>query len=102
MPAASFATVETDAVYCVPAARLADGVNVTVFPLTFTVPATAPPAVLANLTLVVESVELFIGSEKVMDTEEFRATPVAPVPGEMADTVGGVVSLAAAVVNFHV
>ena len=103
LPAASFAAVEIVALYCVPAARAAEGVNVAVLPLTFTMPATAARAVVVtSVKLAVVSVELVIGSEKVTDTEEFSATPVAPYPGEVADTVVGVVSGAAAVVNVHV
>lgn len=102
LPAASFAAVVMVAVYCVPAARAAVGVNVAVLPLTLTVPATAAPPVVASLTLAVVSEALVIASEKVADKEEFSATPVAPFAGEVADTVGGVVSGAAAVVKVHV
>lgn len=46
LPAASFAAVVMVAVYWVEPARLAEGVNLAVFPLTLTVPPTvAPPAV---------------------------------------------------------
>jgi hypothetical protein len=44
-------------------------------------------------------VELVIGSEKVAEIEEFGATPVAPLAGKLADTVGGVVSRTAAVLK---
>ena len=88
--------------YCVLPARLAVGVNVAVLPLTFTVPVTAAPPVVANVKLVVVSVELVIGSENVADTEAFSARPVAPFAGDVADTVGAVVSGAAAVVKFQV
>jgi hypothetical protein len=47
------------------------------------------------------SVELVIGSEKVADTGEFSATPVATFAGDITDTVGGVVSGAAAVAKVH-
>ena len=84
-------------------ARLAVGVNVAVLPLTFTVPMTvAPPPVGLRLKLAVVSVEFVIDSEKVADTEELSVTPVAPLAGEVADTDGGVVSGAAAVVNCQV
>ena len=84
-------------------ARLAEGVNVTVLPLTFTVPVIGvPPAVAASLTLAVVSVELFIGSVNVADTEEFSGTAIAPPAGDVVDTVGGVVSGIAAVTKFHV
>ena len=83
-------------------ARGAVGVNVAVLPLTFTVPVTAAPPVVANVKLVLVSVALVIGSENVADTEEFSARPVAPFAGDVEDTVGGVVSGAAAVVKFQV
>ena len=90
------------AVYCAFAARAADGVNLAVLPLTLTVPLTgAPPEVLASVKLAVVSVALVIGSEKLADTEALVATPVAALAGEVADTVGGVVSEAAAVVNLQ-
>jgi hypothetical protein len=88
------------AVYSVLPARGADGVNVAVLPLTFTVPVTATP--LASVKLAVVSVEFVIGSEKVADTEELSATPVAPFAGDVEDTVGGVVSGTGPVVNCHV
>ena len=100
LPAASFASGEMIAVYCVLAARGADGVNVAVLPLTLTVPVTAErPVVVTSVKLAVVSVELVIGSENVADTGESSATPVAPFTGEVADTVGGVVSRTAAVVK---
>ena len=72
-------------------------------PLTFTVPVTfAPPAVGRRVKLAVVSVEFVIASEKVADTEELSATPVASFDGDVADTVGGVVSGAAAVVKCQV
>jgi hypothetical protein len=91
------------AVYCVLLAILAAGLNVTVLPLTLTVPVTAVPVdVAASRTLAVVRVELLIGSENVAETEEFVAIPVAAFDGDVATTVGGVVSGAAAVVKFHV
>jgi len=63
----------------------------------FTVPVTgAPPVVVTRVKLAVVIVELVIGSEKVAETEELVATPVAPFAGEVADTVGGAKSGAAA------
>ena len=44
------------------------------------------------------SVEFVIASEKVADTEEFSAAPVAAFAGDVSDTVGGVVSEAMVVV----
>jgi hypothetical protein len=70
-------------------------------PLTFTVPGTAAPPEEVTVKLAVLNVAFFIASEKVADTGEFSATPIAAFAGEMADTVGGVVSRAAAVVNVH-
>jgi hypothetical protein len=101
LPAASFAAVVMVAVYCVIASRGAEGVNVAVLPLTFTVPGTAAPPEEVTVKLAVLNVAFFIPSEKVADTGEFSATPVAAFAGEMADTVGGVVSSAAAVANVH-
>jgi hypothetical protein len=98
LPAASLAAVVMVAVYCVLATRAADGVNVAVLPLTFTVPVIGVPPE-ASLKLAVVSVELVIASEKVALTEEVSATPVAALAGDVVDTVGGVVSGAAAVVN---
>jgi hypothetical protein len=98
LPAASLAAVVMVAVYCVPATRGPDAVKVAVLPLTLTVPATGdPPADVASLTLALLSVELFIGSEKVADTGVPSATPVAPKDGDVAKTVGAVVSTIAAV-----
>jgi len=102
LPAASLATVVMVAVYCVPAARDVDGVKVAVLPLTFTVPVTALPPLVASLTLAVVSVVLVMASEKVADIVSFVATAVAAFVGDVKDTVGGVVSGAAAVVNVQV
>ena len=89
--------------YWVLLAMLAAGLNVTVLPLTLTVPVTAAPVdVAASRTLAVVRVELLIGSENVAETEEFVAIAVAAFDGDVAVTVGGVVSGAAAVVKFHV
>jgi hypothetical protein len=101
LPAASFAAVVMVAVYCVMASRGAEGANVAVLPLTFTMPEAAAPPGAASVKLAFVSVELVIGSEKVADTEEFSATPAAAFAGDMADTVGGVVSGAAAVAKVH-
>ena len=81
-------------------ARPAVGVNVATVPTMFTVPVTAaPPVVVASVKLAVVIVELVIASEKVADTEEVVATPVAALAGDVEETVGGVVSGAAPVVN---
>src|SRR5260370_37109672 len=53
----------------------------------------------ACVLLMLVSVEFVIASEKVADSEELSARPVAPLAGDVVDTVGGVVSGAAAVVN---
>jgi len=82
---------------------LTDGLKVAVLPLTLNVPVTvAPSTALARVKLVVFSVELVIGSEKVAETDELSATAVAPLAGEVEDTVGGVVSGAAPVVKVQV
>jgi hypothetical protein len=79
-----------------------DGLNVAVLPLTLNVPVTVAPSVdLATLKLVVLSVELVIGSEKVAETDELSATAVATFAGEVEDTVGDVVSGAAPVVKLQ-
>jgi hypothetical protein len=102
LPAASCAPVVIVAVYWVLPLRGADGVNVAVLPLMLTLPAvSAPPEVVARVKLPVVSVELVIASEKVADTEEFNATPVAAFAGEVEDTNGGVVSGATPVVKFQ-
>ena len=103
LPAASVTAASMVAVYWVLVERATDGVNVAVLPLTFTVPLiTAPPEVLTRVKLPLFSVLLVIDSEKVADTEEFVATPVAAFAGDVADTIGGVVSEAAPVVNLQV
>lgn len=100
LPAASFAAVVIVAVYCVLAARLAEGVNRAVVPVMLTAPATtAPPVVLTSVKLAPLSVELVIVSENAADTEVFVATLVAAFAGNVEDTVGGVISGAALVVK---
>jgi hypothetical protein len=90
------------AVYWMLPARGADGVNVAVLPLTLTRPLTAVPSeVFAKVKLALVSVAFVIASEKVADTEEFSATPIAPFAGDVADTIGGVVSGTAPVVKFQ-
>ena len=83
-------------------ARLAEGVNVAEFPLTTTLPLMAvPPEVVATVKVELVSVEFVIASEKVAEIEEFSAAPVAPFAGDVADTVGGVVSGTAPVVKLQ-
>ena len=83
--------------------RLPVGVKVAVLSMALTVPVTgAPPIVVASVKLEVVSVAMVIASEKVADTKEFVVTPVALFAGEVVDTVGGVVSRAAPVVNCQV
>lgn len=99
-PAASFAAVVMVPVYWVLAARLDEGVNLAVFPLTLTVPLTATlPDVFTSLKLEVESEAFVIASEKVADIDELMATADALLAGDVEDTVGGVTSGAAAVVK---
>jgi hypothetical protein len=103
LPAASWASVVMVAVYCVLAARGADGVNLAVLPLMLTVPLrAAPPVVVTRVKLAVFNVALVIASVKVADTEAFVATPFAALAGDVEDTVGGVVSEATPVVKFQV
>lgn len=102
LPAASFAAVVIVAVYWEPPVSAAEGANEAVLPLTSTVPVTAVPPAFASLKLAVVSVEFVIASEKVADIEALVATLVAPFAGDVADTVGRVVSGAAAVVKFQV
>jgi hypothetical protein len=81
-------------------ARFVEGVNLAVFPLTLTVPVTATlPEVFTNLKLEVERDAFVIASEKVAETDELIATAEALLAGDVDDTVGGVVSGAAAVVK---
>ena len=85
------------------AASAAEGVNLAVFPLTLTVPATAAPAPALNtVKLVVFTVELVNGSEKVAETETLVATPFAAFAGDVEETDGGVISAIASVVKVHV
>ena len=101
LPAASLAAVVMVAEYWVLAARGADGVNVAVLPLTFTVPATGAPPEVATVKLAGFSVAFVIASENVADIGASSATSVALFAGEVADTAGGVVSRATAVVKVH-
>jgi hypothetical protein len=91
------------AVYWVLPLRAADGVNVAVFPLMLNRPLVAAPLeVVTKVKLAVVSVEFVIASEKVADTEEFSATPLAAFAGDVADTIGAVVSGIVPVVKFQV
>ena len=92
MPDASFAAVVMVTVYCVLAARLLDGTNIAVLPLTTTVPLTAAPPLTASRMLEPVRVDLVMASEKVAETEALTPTPVAIFAGDVAETVGGVVS----------
>jgi hypothetical protein len=58
-------------------------------------------AELRNWKLVVVMVDAVIASLNVAVMGAVRLTPVAPLAGTIAVTVGGVVSAAAAVVNDH-
>lgn len=102
LPAASFAAVVIVAVYCVFAARLAEGVNCAVFPVMVTLPpTTVPPDVLTTVKLVDVSEVVVIASENVAEIAEFNATPEAAFAGETDETVGGVVSDPLVVVKFQ-
>src|SRR5689334_3864411 len=65
-------------------------------------PTTSPPEVCVRMKVVFVSVAFVIASEKVADTAESSATPVAASAGETADTVGGVVSGTGPVVKLQV
>ena len=94
LPVSSVTAALMVALYCVFAVRPDVGVNDPVLPVSFTVPMTAaPPAVGLSVKLAVLTVNFFIGLEKVADTEEFSATPLAPFAGDVEDTVGSVVSI---------
>lgn len=83
--------------------RATDGTSVAVLPLMLTrLPITALPEVCVRMKVVFVSVAFVIASEKVADTAVFSATPLAASAGEMAETVGGVVSGTGLVVKFHV
>jgi hypothetical protein len=91
MPDESFAAAAMVALYCVFAARAAEGVNVAVLPKTITVPVTGtPPAVVARVKPEVISVASFIVLEKVATTTMSGAMPVAAIAGDVLVTVGGV------------
>lgn len=83
--------------------KATEGTNVAVLPLMLTrPPMAAPPEIGVKVKVVFVSVEFVIASEKVADTAEFSATPVAASAGETAETVGGVVSGTGPVVKFQV
>src|SRR4051794_18063211 len=93
LPAMSSAAVVNVAVYRVLPARLFNGTNVAVFPLPATTPLTAaPPAAGRSVKLELFSVELIIASENVAEMVVLSPTPVSEFPGDVSDTVGGVVS----------
>src|SRR5262245_33290950 len=81
------------AVYCVFAARLAVGANVAELPTPDTVPVTGAlfDACLSEKVEAWKSV-LSITSEKVADSEEFKATPSSAFSGAVAETIGRIVS----------
>ena len=88
---ASVTAPEIVAVYCVFAVRLVAGLNVAVLPLMLIEPmAAAPPKVGRREKPAAFRVVLAIVVENVAVMEEFSAKPVAPLPGDVADTVGGV------------
>jgi hypothetical protein len=100
LPATSVTAVLMVIVYCVPDANAADGVNVAVLPVNATSPVTAGPAAapapaLLSVTVTLAAVNdaVFIASENVTETVAFSATPVAPLVGVVAVTVGAVVSV---------
>jgi hypothetical protein len=96
-PATSVMAVVSVAVYVVPLARGADGVNVAIVPAGFrdTVPVTPPLKVNEAVVTVAEA----IGSLNVAETAVLSATPVALSAGLVELTVGGVVSAPAVTVT---
>jgi hypothetical protein len=97
LPAASFTPVEPlliVAVYGVPAARSAVGFNVaTLVVLSYaTAAATVVPVPVLNVNVPDVIVEASMASENVPVTFVVTATPVAPPVGDVAVTVGAVVS----------
>src|SRR3989337_3897574 len=101
LPTRSLTSVVTVAVYVVKYARVPDGVNVAVVPLYDTVPPIVP---LPSLTINVDGVMLpaSIASLNVAVITASTDTPVAPLPGLVALTSGGVVSNISHVVKLQV
>jgi hypothetical protein len=87
------------AVYVVFKLRLAFGVNVAMSFAYVTVPLTAPPPCAASVKVALVSVVAFIASLKVAVSAAVIDTPVAPLSGVTAVTVGAGGGGAAAVVN---
>ena len=76
------------------------GVKLAVLPLTTTVPLTfTPPELVLRVNVALVKVAFVMASEKVAETDAFGVTSDALFAGEIAETVGGVVSGLAAVVN---
>jgi hypothetical protein len=92
LPAASVTPVVSMAVYCVLAARLANGVKVAPLLVVLIVPDTAVPERVATLKVADVTVVFRIVSEKATLIAEFTPTAIALFAGEVEDTVGGVVS----------
>jgi len=89
------------AVYVVEGASDAVGSNGAVEPLADTYAATGAPPGSRNTNVLELTLAAEIGSLNVAVTFAPAATAVAPDAGDTLDTVGGVVSAAAAVVNDH-
>jgi hypothetical protein len=82
------------AVYVVPAARSAVGFSVaTLAVLSGVTLAATVPAGPVNVKVLDEIVDVFTASENVPVTFAVTATPVAPAVGDVAVTVGAVVSV---------
>lgn len=90
-PSASAAVTATR--YNVPGESIADGVNVPVVVVVANVPATTAPAGLVTVTLMVEALTALLNVARTVVRFD---TPVAPLAGVIADTVGAV-----SVVNDH-
>ena len=103
LPAASVTPAAMVARNWVFSARGFKGENLTVLPVTLTVPMISTLSIaLSRVKLAVFSVELVIASEKIADTVEFVATPIAELAGDVAETVGGVLSALVPVVKLQV
>src|SRR5688572_28192468 len=90
LPPRSVTPVVSRAVYVVPKARAALGVNVAVVPEVVTLPATAAPPAGVRVKVDVVSEVAATASENVAVTVVFLATLLAPAAGVVAVTVGAV------------
>ena len=89
------------ATYAALGVKATAGVILTVLPLTSTIPAIAGPFCLVTVKVEALSDAFVIASENVAVIEEFVDIPFPLFAGEVADTVGGVVSEKMPVVKFQ-